>query len=96
MLKVYDLNVLQVGCYVYKTMNNLLPAAFTICFVLNSNVHSHETKSSSNIHVVGFSLNVGNAWHGKSVSNMLPLAVTLSTKFTVYNRCLKTLLITQY
>ena len=58
-LKVFDLNVLQVGCFVFKAMNNLLqPAAFTNFFMLNSNVHSHETRSSSNIHVVGFSLNV--------------------------------------
>ena len=61
----------------YKAMNNLLPAAFTNCFMLNSNVHPHKTRSSSTIYLVGFSLNVRKAsirCHGPSVWNTLPLA----------------------
>ena len=76
----------------FKAMNNLLPAAFTNFFTLNSNVHSHETRSSSNIHVLGFSLNVRQAsikCHCTSVLNTLPLAVRLSTTFTIFKRCLR-------
>ena len=94
-----DLNALQVGCFTFKVMNNLLPAAFTNLCMLNSIVRSHEIRSSSNIHVVGFLLNVRKAsikCHGTSVCNTLPLAVRLSTIFTIVKRCLQTLLITQY
>ena len=49
-LKVFDLNDIQVGCFMYTAMNNLLSAAFTNLFMLNSIVHSHETRSSSDIH----------------------------------------------
>ena len=84
------LNVLQVGCFMYKAMNNLLPEAFANFVELNSNIHSHETRSSSNIHVVSFPLNVRKAnikCHGTSVWNISPLAVRLSTTFTIFKRC---------
>ena len=63
--------------------------------MLNSNVHSYETRSSSDIHV-GYSLNVRKAsinCHGTSAWNTLILAVRFSTIFTICKRYLKTLLI---
>ena len=91
--------IYKLGVFLYKAMNNLLPVVFTNCFMINSNIHSHDTRSSSNIHVVGCSLNVRRAsikCHGTSVWNILPLAVRLSTTFTIFKRRLKTVLIIEY
>ena len=49
-LNIYDLNRLQTGCFVYKAMHNMLPLVFCEYFVLNTGIHSHDTRHSSNIH----------------------------------------------
>jgi hypothetical protein len=50
-LKLYDLNSLQIGCFVYKVMHNLLPHSFQNYFILNTNIHHHDTRQATGIHL---------------------------------------------
>ena len=52
-LKFSDLYHLNLGKFMYKHMNHVLPACFDSCFTLTSNIHSHNTRSTTkkNLHV---------------------------------------------
>ena len=49
-LPVYDINNLQVGCFMYSAVNRLLPQCFSSMFVTNSTVHSYNTRRHNDIH----------------------------------------------
>ena len=49
LLPLVDINDLQVGCFMYSAMHNLLPNYFHTLFVTNSSVHSHYTIDQANI-----------------------------------------------
>ena len=47
LLKLQDINILQIAQFMYKYHHCLLPTEFNDYFVLNSNVHEHNTRSSA-------------------------------------------------
>jgi hypothetical protein len=47
LLKLQDINILQIAQFMYKYHHHLLPTVFNDYFVLNSNVHEHNTRSSA-------------------------------------------------
>ena len=49
-LTVYDINKLQTLCFLYKAVNNLLWNRFSTVFILNINIHQHDTGQSSSMH----------------------------------------------
>ena len=51
-LNVYELYECQVLIFMFKYYNNLLPLTFSNYFILNSSLHSYNTRGSSNIHLV--------------------------------------------
>ena len=88
-LKVNDINRLQVAVCMYSCFNNLLPQTFNDLFIYNCAIHSHSTRTSQNIHLplykynfshttISFSGgNVGMKCH-KNVRN-LDLLISLDT-----------------
>ena len=57
-LPVYDINNLQVGCFMYSAVNRLLPQCFSSMFVTNSTLHSYSTRRHNDIHQTQFRLNI--------------------------------------
>lgn len=51
-LPVYNLNNLQVACFAFRQTHNLLPASFHSFFVQNNSLHSHNTRQSTNLHLL--------------------------------------------
>ena len=47
LLKLQDINILQIAQFMYNYHHCLLPTVFNDYFVLNSNVHEHNTRSSA-------------------------------------------------
>mgnify|MGYP006358822347 FL=1 len=53
-LKLYDINKLQTGCFMYRYFTNNLPNLFQNYFILNSNIHNYFTRQSQNVHQYAF------------------------------------------
>ena len=51
-LIVYDTNKLQVYCFVHKALNGHLLKQFCNWFTLNNEIHSHNIRQVSDIHVI--------------------------------------------
>ena len=49
---VYDINKFQTRCFVYKSFNSLLPNIFNGIFVTNSDMHDHNTRQRTKLHVI--------------------------------------------
>jgi hypothetical protein len=50
-LPLFNINDLQVGCFVYRCVNRLLPGYFCDMFKFNELIHSHNTRNSQNLHL---------------------------------------------
>ena len=48
-LNVYDVNKLQIACFVYKVMHCLLPPCFNDYFVLNSSTYCYNLRNNDNV-----------------------------------------------
>ena len=49
LLNVYDINTLQIACFVYKSKNSLLPHCFANFFESNDTVHDYNQRNNRNI-----------------------------------------------
>jgi hypothetical protein len=58
-LTVCDINRLQVACFMFSIMHNLIPQYFGAMFTLNSSVHSYLTRQSNDFHLAKFQSNMG-------------------------------------
>ena len=68
-LPLYDLYRYQGAIFVYDSLCNNLPPYFKNMYVENSNIHSHNTRKSSNIHIDNRKLVASS----KSIRHQLPL-----------------------
>lgn len=57
-LTVCDINRLQIACFMYGAMHNLIPQYFGAMFTLNSNVHSYLTRQNNDFHLAKFKSNI--------------------------------------
>ena len=48
-LNIYELNLYLIALFMYSYFNNDMPEYFLNYFRLNENIHSHDTRSASNI-----------------------------------------------
>ena len=58
LLNVYDINKLQIACFVYKSMNYLLPHCLTNFFESNNTVHDYNLRNNRNIKLHQSTINV--------------------------------------
>lgn len=49
-LTVFQLNDLQIGCFVYQCINNSLPIKFCTMFIKNASIHLYNTRQSDSLH----------------------------------------------
>jgi hypothetical protein len=89
LLPVYDINKLQVYCFVHKAINGNLPDQFNCLFSLNSSVHDHHTRQSSQIHIIHsrirarrYSIKI----HGSRLWNSLDKNIINSPSFNIFKK----------
>ena len=49
-LSLYNINDLQLACFVYQCINNQMPCYFNNMFKLNADVHVHNTRHKTDLH----------------------------------------------
>ena len=90
LLKLHDINVLfivyQKSCFVYKSRHGLLPPQFCNLFVLNIEVHLHDTRNKNLIHQVAHRINaraLSIRVYGMKIWNALPTFIqnSLTSRF---------------
>ena len=88
-LSIFDTNKFQTSCFVYKSMNGLLPISLNNLFHTNYDVHEHDTRQASKIHVVHHRLKVREysiTIYGTKIWNSLDKYITDSPSFNMYSR----------
>ena len=78
LLKLRELNVLQVGLFMFKFVNNMIPASFAHFFVFNKDIHQHDTRIKNNIHQIQFRTNLRGSCikvYGPKIWNSIPNAI---------------------
>ena len=58
LLTVYNINSLQLGCFMYSAVHSLLPAYFKCMFITNTTVHSYNTRQKDDMHQTAYRTNV--------------------------------------
>lgn len=84
-LPVDKLNDLQVACFMYRAMHNLLPKYFCSMFVPNYSFHPHNTRTKENIHSVFHRLNLRKHTiivHGPTIWNSI--GTNIRKSFTIH------------
>ena len=51
-LNIFGINTFQMGCFMFKAVNGLLPSYLSNLFITNNNIHSHCTRQHWNHHVI--------------------------------------------
>ena len=95
LLTVYDINKLQIYCFVYKAFKGHLPKRFCNLFTRNMDIHSHNTRQVSDIHIIPHSTKAraySIRFNGTTLWNLLGSAVINSPTIYVFKRRCKMLL----
>ena len=58
LLRLHDINTVQVACFVYGVIHNALPAIFHNYFVTNRFIQDHFTRHNEDIHILRHNTNV--------------------------------------
>jgi len=57
-LPIFNINDLQLACFMYSATHGLLPFYFINMFQVNSCIHTHDTRQRDKIHQIGHKLNL--------------------------------------
>ena len=96
-LNIFDINKLQTGCFVYKSLNGLLPQTFENYFCKNSLLHT--TRSQSCLHLFYHRTKVRSnciKTFGSKFWNSLPVTIKESNSINIFKGKLKSHLIKDY
>ena len=52
LLNINGINTFQIGCFMFKAVNGLLPPHLSNLFITNNNIHSYCTRQHCNLHVI--------------------------------------------
>ena len=55
---IYNLNTLQVVCFMYRETDELLPTYFCDMFTADNYVHFHDTRLSNSLQIFGHAKNI--------------------------------------
>lgn len=94
-LPLDKLNDLQVACFMYRSVHNMLPQYFCNMFVANAEIHSHNTRKKADLHYFSHRLNLRKHTiriHGPTIWNTLPLDMRNAPSLHVFKRKLKDML----
>lgn len=95
---MFQLNDLQVGCFVYQCINNFLPTKFCAMFKKNVSVHLYNTRQADCLHFEyrRLCLRSNTVRHyGVSLWNSLTDAIHNAISLTVFKAKMKLYLLTQ-
>lgn len=99
LLTVYDINKLQTSCFTYSAIHFLLPSAFAHYFLLNSLIHEHNTRASSNLHSLSRSTNLrsySTRINAPTIWNTLPSDLKYAPSLPIFKSKYKNLLLNSY
>ena len=88
-LTIFDVNNLQIGCFMYRCMYSLLPPYFCAMFAKNSTVHAYNTRQHDLLHIFGHKTNVRRHTafiFGPKIWNKLPAAIVQSTNIFKFKK----------
>ena len=95
-LTLQQINIYLASQFMYKYKNSLLPNVFTNFFILNSDIHTHNTRSSSKIHLTQTRTNYKKQslrHYGAQIWNQIENTIQQSKTLNQFkNRIRKTLL----
>jgi hypothetical protein len=95
-LSVFDINNLQVACFMYNAVNALLPIYFNQMFEKNKNIHAHNTRQSNKVHITSHRLDIRRYTvriSGPLLWNSLPKVLTESRNLKIFKRSYKQFLL---
>jgi hypothetical protein len=98
-LKLYDINTLQVASFMFKAVNNMLPASFAGYFVLNKDIHAHETRHVNDIHSIQFRTNLRGSCirvYGPKIWNAIPVFIQTVKSVSSFKNQFKNILMENY
>ena len=98
-LKIHDINTLQIAIFMFKYNYDMLPPVFTNFFSYNSNFHSYPTRTCNNMHLNNPKILLAHKTlrhHGPDIWNTLPNTLKQITSLTLFKRSIKEVLINQY
>ena len=99
LLNIFDINKLEMGIFMYKFKNNLLPEPFVNLFQYNSQIHNYNTRSVNKFHLwlVKSQLDVQSITHtGPQTWNLIPNKITEAPFLSTFKRQYKQLLLQHY
>ena len=91
-LNIYELNLYLIALFMYSYFNNNLPEYFINYFRLNENIHSHDTRSASNIFIEYRRTNYGKfslKYRGAQIWNNLPNTLKISKTYRSFKKSAK-------
>jgi len=95
-LNVFNINKLQIGCFVYNAVSYSLPEYFCTMFSRNSSVHSYSTRQSDDLRIVRYSSNLVKYTlrsRGPLLWNALPEDLKKMPSVNSFKRCYAKLLL---
>ena len=95
-MTIFDINNLQVACFMYRCQNNLMPSYFHFMFPINSNYHSYDTRQKNQIHIDPYRLNIRKYTvniFGPKLFNLLPKELIETKNYFVFKKEYKNLLL---
>ena len=98
-LKLSDINHLQVGCFVYKSINKQLPRQFNNFFTINSTIHNHNTRQAYKLHRMSYRIHIREnsiCIFGARFWNTLEVDLINSVSFQIFKNKLKKRLLQAY
>ncbi len=57
-MAVYNINSLQLGCFMFSAVHSLLPAYFKCMFIANTTVHSYNSRHKNDMHLTAYRTNI--------------------------------------
>ena len=89
LLNIYELNKIQILCFMYKIHNNILTSYFLNLFTTNLSIHDHFTRQACKFHITSHHTNV-RAYsiqvYGTKLWNSLSKDITDSASLSVFKK----------
>ena len=98
-LRLHDINTVQVACFVYGVVHNTLPALFRNCLVTNKFIPHHFTRHNENIHILRCNTNVREFCikiYGAKIWNSVPLNIKSATSINNFKQTFRSHLFDLY
>ena len=99
LLNIYDINKVQVGCFMYKHTHKMLPKVFNDLFQCKANVHNYRTRQCNMLRIPFVRLTKSQfsiCVHGPNVWNHINSKLKTSNTLMTFRKLLKKEIISNY